>query len=532
VSQQSAIPAALQVLGSGSVELAFGAALGAFARPTHDLKRLCRLEGSTLVAYQPHVIRVSAASGALTSCLDLEMPQSVPRASFHFDRREAAARVAGKARIIQLVPLLLVFYTLMILPPEVEFTIFSISLPSYRIALLLVSAPVLWSGLSNGVRRVQFMDVAIAIVGFWTILSFTVNYGFEVGTVRGTGILIDTVLPYFVARNCIRSLDDLRYFLILCIPALLFAATMLVVESLGGRLILGPAFASLFGAVDSYAGGEIARGSASITSEVRLGMLRATGPFPHPILAGIMMIGFLPLYYFSGLRSWPVILGVIAALTGFFSLSSAAFLALIAGIGSIAIYHVKSFIPKISWWTISGLMILLLSAAHIASKNGIVSVIARLTLTPHTALYRISIWDHGSVSVAKYPWFGIGYRQWERPSWMGESVDAHFLLLAMRHGLVVPIILAAGIIYSVFRLGVIIPYLSPRDRIFGIGINICVVIFVVVGQTVNYFGSSNILLMSVFAFLASAISWGEIQMQAGKRQRMLQHYRATAARVA
>jgi O-antigen ligase len=442
------------------------------------------------------------------------------------------SRAAGTARILQLIPLLLVFYTFMTLPPEVEITIFGVNLPSYRIALLLVSAPVLWSGLSDGVGRMQFMDVAIAIVGFWTMLSFTIIYGFEVGIVRGAGIFIDTVLPYFVARNCIRSLDDLRYFLILCLPALLFAGAILMLESLGGRLIWGPAFASVFGAVDSYVGGELARGSASIKSEIRLGMLRAAGPFPHPILAGIMMIGFLPLYYFSGLRSWPLILGIVATLTGFFSLSSAAFLALMAAFGIIAIYHVKAFIPKISWWTITSMIILLLTAAHVASKNGIVAVIARMTLTPHTALYRISIWDHGSVSVAKHPWFGIGYRQWERPSWMGESVDAHFLLLAMRHGLVVPIVLAAAVIYSLVRMGTIIPYLSPRDRIFGIGINICVVIFVVVGQTVNYFGSANLLLMAVFAFLASAISWGELQMQAIKHQHRLQYYRGVAARVA
>jgi O-antigen ligase len=484
------------------------------------------------VAYQPGVIGAGTASGAPTSCVDLEMPQSLPRASFHIDRRTAAARAAGKARIMQLLPLLFVFYTFMTLPPEVQITIFTIKLPSYRIALLLVSVPALWSGLRNGVGRVQVMDAAIVIVGFWTMLSFTVNYGFEVGMVRGTGIFIDTVLPYFVARSCIKSLDDLRYFLILCIPALLFAAIVLTLESLGGRLFLGPAFASVFGAVDSYAGGEVARGSAAIQSEVRLGLLRAAGPFPHPILAGIMMIGFLPLYYFSGLRSWPFILGVMASLTGFFSLSSAAFLALISGVGVIVIYHVKAYIPKISWWTISAMIILLLSAAHIASKNGIVSVIARLTLTPHTALYRISIWDHGSVSVAKYPWFGIGYRQWERPAWMGESVDAHFLLLAMRHGLVVPIIMLAGVIFSLVRLGMIIPYLSPRDRTFCIGINICVVIFVLVGQTVNYFGSSNLLLMAVFAFLASSISWGEVQMQAGKRRMMAQYYRALAARAA
>jgi len=432
---------------------------------------------------------------------------------------------------VQLIPLLLVFYSFFVLPPEVEITIFGVNLTSYRIALLLVSAPTAWMSMRSAAGRVQVMDVAIAIIGFWTMLSFTVNYGFEVGMVRGAGITIDTVLPYFVARTCIKSLDDLRYFLLLCLPGLAFAGVILTLESLSGRLILRPAFAAMFGTMDAFAGGE-ASGTLSLSNEYRLGLLRAFGPFPHPILAGIMMIGFLPLYYFSGLRSWPFIGGVVIALTGFFSLSSAAFLALILAFAVIAIYHVKAYIPKITWWTISGLMLLLLWVLHIVSKGGIISVIARLTLTPHTAHYRVTIWEFGSISVAKHPWFGIGYQQWDRLSWMGESVDAHFLLLAMRHGLVVPVVLMAGVIYGLIRLGTIIPYLSPKDRAFGIGINVCVIIFVVVGITVNYFASSYLVFMVVIAFLASAVSWGDKQIQAIKYQRKLHYSHMRPARPA
>lgn len=433
--------------------------------------------------------------------------------------------------MLQLLPLLLVVYSFLILPPEVEITIFTVNLPSYRIALLLVAAPALWKSLRDGVGSIQFMDVAIMIVGFWTVLSFTVIYGFETGIVRGVGITIDTVLPYFVARTCIRSLDDLRYFLILCFPGLAFAGIALTLESLSGRLLVRPAFSAVFGSMDVFAGGETS-GSLSLANEYRLGLLRAYGPFGHPILGGIMMIGFLPLYYFSGLRSWPFIGGVLIALTGFFSLSSAAFLALILSIGVIAIYHAKAYIPKINWWTISAFMLMMVWVMHMVSKNGIVSVIARLTLTPHTAHYRVTIWEFGSISVAKHPWFGIGYRQWDRLSWMGESVDAHFLLLAMRHGLVVPVVMLAGVLYCLIRLGMIIPFLPPRDRTFAIGINVCVIIFLVVGQTVNYFGSANILFILMLGFLASTVSWGNQIIAASKRQRPRPYARMVTPRPA
>jgi O-Antigen ligase len=463
-------------------------------------------------------------------CVDFEMPQSLPKASAAAFRQYESGRSAGKLQFLRLLPILLVFYSFLLLPPEVEVTIFDVNLPSYRIALLAVSALALWNLLQRGVGPLQFMDLTIMVVGFWTLVSFTVNYGFGVGMVRGIGILIDTILAYFAARTCIRSLDDLRYFLILVLPALIFAGSFLVLESAAGRIMLRPAFASVFGSQDAYAGGE-ASGSLALTPEYRIGLMRAFGPFPHPILAGIVMIGFLPLYYFSGLRSWPLIGGVGVTLTGFFSLSSAAFLALLLSLGVIVIYHVKAYMPKISWWTISGLLALLLISLQMASKSGIIPIIARLTLNPHSAMYRMLIWEHGATSVAKHPWFGIGYRQWDRPAFMGESVDAHFLLLAMRHGLIVPIVMLVGVIYGLFKLGTIIPYLSLKDRVFCIGINICVVIFVMVGQTVNYFGSANLVLLTVFAFLASAVSWGNQQMLASKRMRMMQYARMVAHRM-
>ncbi len=439
-------------------------------------------------------------------------------------RQAAPLRASANARLQPLIPLVLVFYSFLFLPPEVEVTVFGVNLPSYRIALLAMLVPGLWMTMKSKVRGTSASDVAVTIIAFWIMLSFIMIYGFEDGLVRGAGIMIDTALPYLIARACIKSFDDLRYFLILCLPAVVFAGGILALESVSGRLILRPAFASVFGSINSFAGGE-AIGSLVIKDEYRLGLMRAYGPFPHPILAGAVMIGFLPLYYFSGLRSWPFLLGVGAALAGFFGLSSAAFLALTLAFGAMAIYHIKPFFPTISWWTISGLLVVIGWALHMASQNGIISVISRLTLTPSTAEYRKLIWEYGSANVVKNPWFGLGYRQWERLDWMGESVDAHFLLLAMRHGLIVPVLLLIAIIYGMVRLGLVIPYLAPKDRAFAIGINICLVIFVVVGQTVNYFGSSNVVFMTMVAFLASAVNCANGQIQSSKRQRVMQYSR-------
>lgn len=454
-----------------------------------------------------------------------QVPQS---ASYIARRKQAAVRAEAKARIARVSPILIVFYCVFLLPPEVEFTVFGLALSAFRIALLAVLVPVLWRLLKSGVGEVQFMDLALVIIGFWMMLSFMTIYGIGPGLTRGGGILIDVVLSYFVARSSIRSLDDLRYFLILCLPAIVIAGSFLVIESLSRTLIVRPAFSALFGNVTAYAGGDAA-GSLVLKAEFRLGgLLRAYGAFPHPILAGIMMIGLLPLYYFSGLRSWVAVLGVTMPLTGFFGLSSAAFLALIVCFGAIAVYHLKAYFPRVTWWTISSLLVIGIWAVHMSTKNGIIPVISRLTLTPGTADYRQLIWKYGWISLGEYPWFGLGYRPWARLSWMGESVDAHFLLLGMRHGILVPVVLLLAMFYGMIRLGLVTKYLTPKDRALAIGINISVACFLIVGQTVNYFASANVVFMLAIAILASAVSFGDEAAKTAKRQRLIENARLVA----
>lgn len=429
------------------------------------------------------------------------MPQ--PLALNHrFEPRRPVDRTAARDLFWRLAPLTLVFYSFLLLPPEASISLGGVYLPSYRIALLATALPAVAMLLRSRDVRWTLVDGAVAFIAFWILLSFSMSYGLGTGLVRGAGITVDTALPYLVARASIRSFRDLRYFLLLCLPGLVISAAILAVESVSGRLLVRPAFASIFGSGNAYNAGE-AVGSLALRGEYRLGLLRAYGTFSHPILGGVMMASFLPLFYFSGLRSWPLYLGMFAALAAVFSLSSAAFLALIIAVGAITIFLVKPYFPKVSWWLIVFVLALIVWTLHMVSQNGIIAVIARLTLSPHTAGYRTLIWQFGSETVANHPWFGIGYQEWERLSWMGESVDAHFLMLAMRHGLAVPVALLVAILYGMVRLGLVFPRLTPVDQKFAIGLNVAMVIYLITAQTVSYFGSTNLVFMTMLALLCS-----------------------------
>lgn len=435
------------------------------------------------------------------------MPQSLPVPYPLPGLRPAASGASHRNRLVSILPLAVLCYSFLLFSPEVSVNAGGINLPTYRFVLLLLAIPSTVTLTKRKEGRLHFIDTAVAVVSFWIMLSFAMTYGLQEGLVRGGGVVVDTGLSYLVARASLSRLDDLRYFLIILLPGLMFAGFFLALESLSGQLLLRPAFASVFGS----AGGAVTDGGTTtvLVAESRLGLLRAYGPFGHPILAGVFMASFLPLYYFSGLRSWPYVAGIAVALSAFFSVSSGAFLCLLVGISAIAIDYAKQFLPKLTWWTISGLLLLALTLAHLASQNGIAAVLARVTLTPHTAQYRLLIWEFGTKTIEKYPWFGIGYKSWERPFWMHDSVDAHFLMLGMRHGLLVPVLLTLAIIYGVVRLGKLAPKLKPHDKRFAIGINVAIVMLFIVGQTVAFFASGTIALMIFIAVLASAVSYAQ-----------------------
>jgi O-antigen ligase len=443
-------------------------------------------------------------------------PRALP-AMLAFGRQdEAVARP-----IVVLIPLLIVFYALLLLPPETEFSLFGVRFYGYRLGVIFGMIPALWMTIKDARGFLNRVDLGIALMSFWIALSFMAAYGLGLGFVRAFGIVIDTGGAYFVARASIVTPNDLRRFLILILPGLVLAGAMMAIESISGRLLVRPFATSLFGQMSRYSGGE-AVGSLVLKSEFRAGFLRSYGPFDHPILGGAIMTGFMPLYVYSGLRKPAVVLGVLAAICGLFSLSSAAFLGVILMLGAIAISAALPYIPRLTWWTVIAMIGALLLALHLSSTNGIVQLLSRLTFSPETAYYRIEIWRYGMLNIEKHPLFGIGYAQWERASWMiMESIDAHFLYMGMRYGLIVPILLLAGIFFGMARIGRLMNDLDPLNRKLLLGLNISVFVYVIIGQTVTYFSAGGVVFMSFVGFLASLASWSELRVRANRQIQMM-----------
>lgn len=413
----------------------------------------------------------------------------------------------------QILPLALLIYAAVLLPPEAQFEFAGANFPIYRI-FILAMIPMIIGRLVSSEIHAGLVDWLLFLMSAWMIFSFVHAYGLGTGVVRGGGVVIDTAGAYLIARVSIDGTTALRRLLIVIAPGLMIAGLTMLLESILLRPIVRPAFAAVFGFATSYEGGQAAGAfDFSRSQDVRLGLLRASGPFPHPILGGIILTSMLPLWLKGGIRSWPRLAGIASAALGLFSISSAAFLALGLAIGLCTVDRFRRYFAKLGWPLITTGILLVLLALQLASKNGVVRVIARLTLDPQTAYYRIMTWTYGSRSIAEHPLYGIGFNVYKRAAGMTSSIDAHFLLLGVRNGLLVPALLLGALLLTMIRLGLRSSRIGGADGNLFVALNFTLVIVLVSALTVTLFGSSNIWFMALIGIAASLVS-GRVTAQA------------------
>jgi hypothetical protein len=406
---------------------------------------------------------------------------------------------------LKIMPVLLLTVAIL-MPDEVSVNIAGQRLYAYRIAWL-VCLPWVLLQILRGALILRFNDLLVASASVWTTLSFVVLYGPAVGLFSGTALALDILLPYLVARIAIRSLQDFRRFLIVMAPVFLLFALLLSIEAISHTRFIRDGAASIFGGLGPS---EFGLTSAHmVVTDTRYGMLRAMGPFSHPILAGLFFCSLLPLYLFSRLRGWPMIAGVVAGFAAIFSLSSAAMIGLVLGVVLAAYDWLRRIVVFLNWPIFMGVVGTLLLGLQIASQNGLLSVMIRMTFKPQSGYYRMLIWEYGSESVMRHPLFGIGYQSFEGLDWMGDSIDTLWLAVAVRNGLPPAVLLAFATIWCIIALTMKASRMSGPDKSTFIGFAITMTILFILGFTVSFFGGMLIwfvLLLGVFTTFGGTVA--------------------------
>jgi hypothetical protein len=415
-----------------------------------------------------------------------------------------ALRVQGMrpwwTEFLPLLPLIFIMLS-MFAPPEMRVVLFDQTIFAYR-AVALILTPWVLLKLVQGSWRFSAVDLFIVGAALWMTVSFVAYYGLTVGLPRGLGVTLDLLVPYLIARFCIRSQTELRLALLALAPFALLSGLLILVESVSHQPLVRPWAASVFGALPAYVDG-VAVGVAEQFEDYRLGLLRVSGPFPHPILAGTFLASLLPLFYFSSLRKWPLYFGFAAGALSFFTVSSAAILAIILFILFASYEKLNRMVALASWKLLIAAVSITALFVQLASGGGLLAVLIPLTFSPQTGYYRRLIWQYGSNSVVQHPLIGIGYTDYERLPWMNTSIDAHWLSLAVRHGLPVPILMLGGIILLLSMLSRAAGRTTGAERSCYVGLAFTLAIITIVGFTVGFFGSLSIWLAIVLGMATS-----------------------------
>ncbi len=182
----------------------------------------------------------------------------------------------------------------------------------------------------------------------------------------------------------------------------------------------------------------------------RFNLVRAQTVFPHPILFGVFCtVPFASIYFLSKGRLSMLVRLTVVCLTTFTSLSSAAFLSILAQGGLI----LWGKLTRDRWWLLIGIAGFIFLSLEILSNRGpIILLIEKFTLSPETAWWRVYIWIYGTQNVLTNPIMGIGLNDWVRPYWLADTVDNFWLVIAMRHGLPAFVFVALGITVHITRM--------------------------------------------------------------------------------
>jgi hypothetical protein len=312
-----------------------------------------------------------------------------------------------------------------LLPEQFNPTIGGLYLPPFRVYLMGAAMYILFGALRSRFRFV-WPDILVILGAAWIWLAaYQTSGSLETAAVMGGSHTVDIALAYFLARVAIQSPKDFRTFLILIAPGLGFVSFIVVLESFSQRHILQPVSSSLTGIPNR------------LRLETRMGLVRGAGPFAHPIHAGILLASFLPLYVLSGLRGWPKWVGILASIGGVFSMSSAAMLGIVVGGGLVIYQWLCERIANLTWRLFLFFSAVLFAGVELTSNSGFYSLLVRYaSLNSGSAYNRVLIWQYGTENVARNPWFGIGYGDWDRPWWMfSGSFDHFWLILALRWGI-------------------------------------------------------------------------------------------------
>lgn len=316
-----------------------------------------------------------------------------------------------------------------------------------RVILMILLVPMMINLVTGKFGRILAVDVFFVLHMAWVLVAIAANNPNRVVENVGSTV-VEFLGGYMLGRAYIRTPEQFQK---LAIGLLVMNALLLPLsfpETLNGTAIIPKLIASIPG-VSTV---------PQVLYEKRMGLERVQNAFAHPIHYGLFCSVCLSMV-FIGLKdriSYSMRLigtGIILAGT-FLSLSSGPLLSALLQLGLFTWAVLFRNFPR-KWLMLIGLFAMMYVTIDLLSNRTPSKVLmSYATFSARTAYYRAIINDWGMRNVWANPIFGLGLRQWVKPSFMTtNSVDDFWLVMAMRYGIPGFLFLAIGYGLGLIKIG-------------------------------------------------------------------------------
>lgn len=408
--------------------------------------------------------------------------------------RVASSRYNSKNGSFWLAAFLLIS---LIVPVEFSFSIGDIRLSISRLLLLLAAIPIIW----KYVRTQEKNNYEFLLFGyvFWLFISLSINHGVAVSIERAGSLGLEIIVTFFIAALVVKNVKQWICVVKIVIFLVAIILPFVIVEAVVGRHFIHEFAASLTGFEYPF------------SYEHRLGLLRSSGPFNHPILLGVFsatLIGMVWYGIYNGQAVKKIGCIFIVLLNTFLALSSAPMILVMLQAFAILFNKIASAY-RFRWRAIAFcVFILYFILLFVSNRSPFMVILSRITLDPSTSYYRLLTWQYGVDSVTSNPLFGVGMNAWARPGWMiTSSIDSFWLKTAILYGL--PALLMLALATFLLLKKAVKTMSDSRPSLYRklcVGWLVSMVSLILLGFTVDFFGEIHIYFFFMMGLGASLIN--------------------------
>lgn len=370
----------------------------------------------------------------------------------------------------------------------------SLRLSPSLLLLMLGTLPMIGLWLGGRAGRILLADLLMLAYSLWAGLALVMASSVGAALQPAGVLFLQSFGAYLAGRLLIRGPAAFQTLFRIAIIAAIILLPALLIEVLTGvkvMLKLGSLAGTALPAVD------IGK---------RLGLHRAQGSFEHPIMMGVYYATLLGPAYYAFRRSGGVVLrwtaGPVAVLAALASVSTGALLSVNLQFALMAWSRGLRAVAK-RWRLLTILLIVSYIAVDmVTTRSPFHTFVRYATFSASSSYNRILIWQYGSAEALRHPFFGIGLGDWQRPSFMSNSMDNFWLVVAVRYGMPALALLFGAIVITMVRAGRV-DYVDERLSLMRRGMMFALIATMVSIASVHLWNATY----SWFIFLVGAAGW-------------------------